>query len=899
MASGAAALAYEIVWGRWLATVLGASTLATSVVLACYMGGLAAGAWFFGRFSARTATPLRIYAFVEALIAVLAIAFPVIADVTVGLASALRLIVAVAVLLLPTFLMGGTLPLVVAWSEHRGLPEGETLARLYGLNTVGAALGCCLTGFVLIPVVGLEAANLMAAATNITIAAIALVLSRRLGEGRGAAPPRAASEPSRAVELPSSPSPWLEPLLVVAFLSGFVTLGLEVLWIRHLRILLGSTTYTFTLVIALFILGLGAGGLWAGRLDEEAPVIERLATRQGLLLLLLAGQFVALPFAPRVLEALQGRSLTFEATLVYTVVVSTVLLLPLTLVIGYLFPLLGRLFMMRGHRGEQVGRLYTINTAGAVLGALSVSLVLVPTIGSANAYAVFLLLAGASLAIYLHIAEDGASKPRWRRLRNGGLVLGAAVLVLVAWRPGWSARNIAFGVGWTTTFAESDILLFTEGRGSTVVVEQNQRGHRTIRIDGKPVASTFFNDRINELLLGHLPALLTPRVERGLVIGLGSGITTGALSLHDPAVLHQIEIEPRVAEGARLFAAENFAVLDHPAFELIVDDGYNYLSATDLTYDVITSDPIQPYFRGAATLYSVNYFRLAHDHLTEQGVMAHWLPLGNLGPEDFTMVVRSFVDAFPHARLYWAGGGPDGILIGRRTPFETDPVVPERWASAKDSLRAVFLASADEVGSLLMADREVLVAWAGDGPLNRLDHPRLEFTAPKSQYVDTFITSYEALRRMRSMRPFVTPSDHAIWGALSYATQVEYGSVALADRLLFDLAPCPGPLADCAAVRTSGLYRRLLFRRALHLADRALNGFLAHRTARQHWLGAAPPLPCGGERIETSLGHYATARALADSDEERERLSLRVEQTKASAPDCVPLLSDVIVGEID
>lgn len=880
VASGAAALGYEIVWGRWLATVLGASTLAASVVLSCYMGGLAAGAWFFGRFSAKTSNPLRIYALVEALIAVCAVIFPLLADVTFGLSPALRVVVAVLILLAPTFLMGGTLPLVIAWSEQRALPEGATLGRLYGLNTLGAALGSLVAGFVLIPGIGLEGSNAVAAAINIFIALVAFVMSR----GDEGAPD---AEPEE--EAATSAGAPAYDLLALAFLSGLVTLGLEVLWIRQLRILLGSTTYTFTLVIAIFIMGLGVGGLFAARFPEERAEAPTLFRGQGALLLLLSLQFALLPSVPGWLEAWQARSLTFEATLGYTVVLSVILLLPLTLVIGYLFPLLGRLFMRRGHRGQEVGRLYTVNTLGSVIGALAVTFVLVPTVGSANAFAIFMVLMVVSLGLYARLAGESWSKgARRSQLALGGLA-GLVALALGATKPGWTPRNIAFGVGWTTNKEGSEIILFREGRGSTVVVEEHAGG-RTIRIDGKPVASTLFNDRVNELLLGHLPAVLATEMNKGVVIGLGSGITTGALSLHRPKLLRQVEIEPEVVNGAALFGEHNFHVVENPSFSLVVDDGFNHLSATDEHFDVITSDPIQPYFRGAATLYSVDYFRLAHDRLTEAGAMAHWLPLGNLSPTDFTMTVRSFCEAFPHARLYWAGGGTDGILVGRRTPFPPGDVVPAHWASAKDSMYPVYVESAEEAGSLLIAERDGLMAWAGEGPVNTIDHPRLEFTAPKSQYANTFGSSYFELIRLRQTRPLARAVDAATFLVLTYKWQRETSGEAMADRLLIENLPCGGDIASCGLVKVSGLLRRLLYRRSLQMGDAELNRFNAYRGARRGWPTTGKPLPCSGPEVEAAEKHYARARALANRPEEKRRLELRLRQLEQQAPDCVETL---------
>ncbi len=826
--SGAAALAYEIVWGRWLVTVLGGSTIATCVVLSCYMGGLAAGAWAFGRLSARTPAPLRIYVWVEIAIGVVALLFPSFASLVLGLPSAVRVTAAVVMLLVPTFLMGGTLPLVVAWTQKAGLPEGRSLGRLYGLNTVGAAAGCLAAGFWGIPVLGLSSTNALAAMVNVSIAVVVFFVFRSGWSSAEAAP--AEDRPQATSASPWGSSSW--PMHTVAFISGLATLGIEVLWIRLLRITLGSTTYTFTLVVATFILGIGIGGLWAARVPESDRTESRLARSQLLLVALLALQFLALPLSPVVFSTLRFGATQWNSALFGSALLCLALLLPVTLVIGYLFPLLGRLYMRGGERGRDVGHLYTVNTAGAVTGAVITTLALVPWLGTAGSMLLLVSLTVVSLGIYLHLARGQLG--RW--VTASALVVMLVVAGLIVTRPGWTPDYLGYGAGWTQKLRNSENVYFAEGRSSTVLVESYDLG-RVIRIDGKPVASTLLEDKANQVLLGHMPAVLTSEIRKGLVVGLGSGMTLGALALHDLDELHLVELEPRVAEATAFFTDDHHDVMDREELQIHYDDGFNYLHTTDLRFDVITSDPIQPFFRGAATLYSVEYFRRASERLTERGVMAHWLPLANMSPEDFKMITRSFTDVFPHARLYWTGSTTDAILVGRNVPWEGTGIDPVQYQHAAASMRSIAIDNAEEMASLLMAERPVMRSWAGEqGIRNTVEMPILEFTAGQALFA---YTTPELLENLLAMRRHAL-SDEPVWKATTIllaqkARSVPNGHPEVVLKSLMAAEGCDPDRPECELVEHSGLLRRAIWNRAIREADRYLTRAFTVENLKKVW----------------------------------------------------------------
>lgn len=809
--SGGCALAYEIVWGRWLVNVLGGSTMAACVVLTAYMGGLALGSWFFGRFSSRTSRPMWAYVGVEVCIGLAALLFPLMSGLLSGVGGSTRFVASIAMLLVPTFLMGGTVPLVMAWSEDVELPEGQTLGRLYGLNTVGAALGSLVTGFVLIPNLGLELTNLLAASINLFLGLILFVVFRA-HKSR----PDVLETSDESVEVnDASPVSSTMPLHVLAFLSGFVVLGMEVLWIRLLRITLGSTTYIFTLVITTFILGIGLGGLWAGRVKDEG-VVRKLALAQLGLLALLFVQFLLLPQSPLLFSFFRKASQHWYSSIASAAGLCLLMLLPAAFVVGYLFPLLGRLYMHHSHRGSAVGKLYAVNTVGAVLGSLLTTLLLIPGLGTTLSFVMLSCMMLVSLSIYSFLARR--TLPGWYW---GGCV---AVVGLLLWggvaQPGWTHSYLGRGSFIGKFPWNSKVLYFAEGKNSTVMVV-TLGSERGLFVDGKPVASSVYIDLSNQLLLGHLPALLTDRADTGLVVGLGTGMTLGSLSLHTKKHLELVELEPRLQGAARKFAEYNHKVMDNPKLKVSIDDGYNFMHATSRQYDVVTSDPIQPYFRGAATLYSVEYFRRASRRLTKRGVMAHWLPLANMSLYDFKMIVRSFTDVFPYASLYWTGGAADAILVGRNVPWEKGQISAKAFPVAAKDLASIYIRSPQEMAALRIADRKTLVQWAGRGVRNVVDLPTLEFTAPQALFTDTTISNMNELLLLRRSMGRKGKAWQAANFLLAYRAQYKpLPDAGLAMPLLYNTLPCRGKLAECSLVKSSGLLRQLLWKQAIVRGDR-------------------------------------------------------------------------------
>ena len=524
-----------------------------------------------------------------------------------------------------------------------------------------------------------------------------------------------------------------------------------------------------------------------------------------------------------------------------------------------------------------------VKTVGAVLGSLLTTILFVPTIGSAASYLVCIGMMFLSLAIYVRISHKHLTFRPY-------IMIGAfcaCFLALAVYRPGWTAAYLG-----RTAFRTHEPLLnnlyFQEGAISTVLVEEVASG-RGMLIDGKPVASTTFIDRLNQILLGHFPALLSNAFRHGMVIGLGTGMTLDSLAQHQFEHVDIVELEKTVFVGAKYFSEYNHHVLERPEVTTIVDDGFNYLHQARSQYDVITSDPIQPFFRSASTLYSSDYFARAQQRLTPDGVMAHWLPLAQMSVEDFKMIVRSFTDVFPHARLYWTGGLFDTVIVGKNRPWTA--MSAEHFEDAKRNLFEMNIESVDEVEALLIADQDILLRWAGDGPRNTIDLPFLEFSASRSLFIESGRENLRQLLMMRAQMPARSDAWRAISILLAYQSNIApLRDDALSHHLLWNAISCD-PSADhaCPLIASSGLLRRQLWDLALRQGEQAFLRYRAAVALGKNETGSQPENVTDlflREQLETSLSAFELARrltALSRSDE-TQLFNRQIDLVKQSLP---------------
>jgi spermidine synthase len=751
--SGCSALICEIVWFQLLEFLIGSSAVSLAVLLGTFMGGMCLGSLALPRLLSTRRHPLRVYAALEFGIGIFGIlivfGMPYLdrlyaAGVGSGLTGFLgRGAVCAACLLPPTLLMGATLPAIARWIETT--PQGVAwLGLFYGGNIAGAVFGCLLAGFYLLRVHDMATAACVAAGINAAVAVSAFVLAAWAPHSHAADGP----EPARTGRTPGSIL-----VYIVIGLSGLSALSAEVIWTRLLSLMLGATVYTFSIILAVFLVGLGIGssiGSFLGRRTAR----PRLALGCCQLLLALAIAWSAfmlaesLPYWPIVPSLAPSPWLNFQLDLARCFWA----LLPATILWGASFPLALAAVASAGQDpGRLVGGVYAANTAGAIVGAVATSLVLIPNLGT---HASQRLLIGLSAATAFSMLvwsprwsrQEAFPDGRWRRLLPwvvaACLLIGVGGLAAVlAWTvPPMPGQLVAYGRQLPSRLGEADMLYVGEGINATVAVSQWEKQTRYFHISGKTEASTVPEDMRLQRMLGHLSALFHPRPRSVLVVGCGAGVTAGTFVLH-PEVERIVicELEPLIPKVvAQYFAQENYDVLHNSRVEVVFDDARHFILTTPEKFDVITSDPIHPWVKGAATLYTREYFELCRRHLNPGGLVTQWVPLYETDFDTVKSEIATFMDAFPEGTI-WSnskdGKGYDVVLLGQDQPAPIDVDVlrfrlyrdDHSWVER--SLQEVGLGGAVNLLATYAGRGPDLKSWLEGAAINRDRNLRLQYLA--------------------------------------------------------------------------------------------------------------------------------------------------------------------------
>ncbi|MEE2829297.1 MAG: fused MFS/spermidine synthase, partial [Myxococcota bacterium] len=826
--SGATSLVYEVVWMRRITLVFGASQLAIATVLAAFMAGLAMGSHFGGRWSDRSRSLLLLYGLLEVVIGLYALLFPWLVEQGVsvyGLAvsaeavefwysRSIHLLVMGTLLLVPTAAMGATLPLLVRLVSGRLSRVGRWVGWLYGVNTGGAVLGVFLAGFVLLPALGVRSTEVLAAVANLGVAVFALVLSRSSFLGaRGAAGEivddrREVDEENKLFELPEDAD--LEGprrgrvrqlVLVLLACSGFCAMLYEVAWSRLLGLILGSSVYAFSLMLIAFLLGTALG----------APVGSFLLARRGrrplgllALVLCLAPVtawishfgFGQLPYWYVDLYALSGGadSLVFPIQGLIAVGVMT----PTTFFIGMAFPVAMEVITRDpGQVGRDVARLYVLNTLGAVLGALVAGFVLLPLLGIRSTLAVAVGIGLVLSALAWGARRQSGAK---RLVGLGALAAGAGACLLL--RPTWDPLLMSAGmykyVSDLTEYSHEavrdyalsdfELLYYSEGTTSVVTVARSlDSGNIWLANNGKVDASSH-EDLQTQLLLGHLPFLHRPGAASALVVGLGSGITAGSVTLQ-PSLesIDILEIEPAVVVASHYFDEHNRRPLEDPRVRLLRNDARNHLVLYEGFYDVIINEPSNPWISGVSNLFTLEFLQLGRARLVPEGLFCQWVQTYGMGQDDLRSLLRTFAEVFPRVLLYQAPGDADLLLVGSQgdlNPFSRDLGTwfhPERV----EDLARVGVQYVYDLLAFQRLDRAAVLALADGIGLNTDDNVRIEFSAPHHLHYAT-AEANEELIASHSRPPWDLQGQLASPGA-ELSTLLGLGS-AYAGRERFDEA---------------------------------------------------------------------------------------------------------------
>jgi len=669
--SGCAALIYEVVWFQLLQLVIGSSAVSLGVLLGTYMGGMCLGSLLLPRLISRREHPLRIYGLLELGIGLFGVAVLFVIPMLNGLYTAavgdglpsilLRGLVAGICLLPPTVLMGASLPAIGRWVEST--PMGVSwLGLFYGGNIGGAVFGCLFAGFYLLRVHDMAVATYVAAAINLAVAAASFVLRQHAAYDVPAegAPP--AARPEHA---------W--PVYAAIGLSGLCALGAEVVWTRLLALMLGATVYTFSIILAVFLIGLGigssTGSVWARKMKRP-----RVALGASQLALAFAVAWTAYavtelipswPFNPlSVADPWRLFRIDFLMCLMA--------ILPPALLWGLSFPLaLASLAGRDEDSGALVGEVYAANTIGAILGAVGFSIVLIPWVGTQGAQQTLIALSVVAGLIMLY--KSGLTGSGYFGV--GAATVAALILFATVSEAPWLA--IAYGRRMSLQTSPGKPLYIGEGRNSSVVVSRLDGGQIYFHVSGKVEASTEPYDMRLQRMLGHIPALIHKAPKSVLIVGFGAGVTAGTFVVH-PEIqdITICEIEPLIPQASsKYFTRENHNVFHDSRTHMVYDDARHFVLTTKDKFDIITSDPIHPWVKGTATLYSKEYFELVKQHLNPGGVITQWVPLYESDFETVKSELATFFEVFPNGTIWGNdinGEGYDIVLLAQVEPTKID-----------------------------------------------------------------------------------------------------------------------------------------------------------------------------------------------------------------------------------
>ena len=737
--SGCAALIYEVVWFQLLQLVIGSSAVSLGVLLGTFMGGMCLGSFLLPRYINVGYHPLRVYAYLEIGIGIMGLLLLFGMPLVNGLYGAIgggnlffRAIVAAICLLPPTLMMGATLPAVARYV--RTTPQGVSwLGFFYGGNIGGAVLGSLLAGFYLLRVHDMAVATYAAVALNVGVGGLALLLATRA--------PYEPTEEEATGEAAVERAADAGPVYVVIALSGLTGLASQVIWVRLLSLLFGATTYTFSLILAVFLFGLGIGSSVGASIarNSTSPRAALGWCQMGLCLAIAwAGIMLStsLPFWPINPAITTSIWYNFQLDMVRCLWV----VLPGAILWGASFPLALAAVAKPGQDpGRLVGGVYAANTVGAIVGSLGASLIITRYIGSqAGQQGLIVICAIAGLMMLAPLATT----PRgWRKGAVAALVVATALA-------GWFVNRVpevpgilaAYGRYAATWVGLTDIIYVGEGLNAFVAVTETETGVRNYHNAGKVQASSEPQDMRLQRMLGHFTHLVPANPANALVIGCGAGVTAGAVSIGpDVQRMTIAEIEPLVPSSvATYFGDHNYNVVTNPKVTIHIDDARHFLLTTDQTFDAITSDPLDPWVKGAATLYTMEFFDLVKRRLNPGGVVTLFVQLYESNEEAVKSEIGTFMQAFPNSVVWGntnAGVGYDLVLMGQLEPIRLDvdalqaKLDDPRYSQVAQSLREIGIYSAVDLLSNYAGTPQDLAPWLADAQINRDRNLRLQYLA--------------------------------------------------------------------------------------------------------------------------------------------------------------------------
>jgi spermidine synthase len=762
--SGATALIYEVLWSRMLSLVFGATTLAVSTVLAAFMGGLALGSALAGRFARRINRPLSLYGWLEIGIAIYAVLVPFLfkwVDYLYPLIwhqfhpgffvfSVWRFALSCLLLLVPTTLMGATLPVLSAALLNSLGVSSNSITKLYASNLAGAIVGTLAAGFVLLPELGVRTTIWIAAITNILIGLIAVV-----ADSRNHTSVSNSVDANPAFTENDLPVPEKRFWLFCALASGFVTISTQVAWSRILTMIIGSSTYAFSIVVALFLIGLAAGAWFIGRRNQSRQLRSTMLKVEAITALSLFLSLFVVNRIPAMLIylGLRLQIASWGGLLILQVLSAALLILVPAFLMGMVMPLV--LFWASASKRNAValvGRTYAINTIGAIFGAFFTGFILIPKTSTkftlVVASTICLIVAGWAYQPSASVADVAL-----RRSLAAGLTV-ALVFALVVMTPQMNLGDLSIGAYDSlirvlaqtrqgvddSAQHEQDVhrlLMYQEGPTSTVSVRKDQ-GTISMAINGRTNASDSIYDMPTQVMLTQIPMLVAPKFNNALVIGFATGISVGSMLQSPIGSVTCVELEPATLVGSHFFDHVNNHPLNDPRTKVIIDDARTYLRVTPEHYDMIVSEPSHPWVPGVANLFTLEFFQMGRERLTDEGVFAQWLQTYQLSTDSLRSVLATYHKVFPHVLVFRVGGaskGKDLILLGSNQPLTLDAIT-QRMADERvaKELARVNLKTVEDVRSWFVCDESRLGPAVAGAKINTDDNMHIETTVPREAF---------------------------------------------------------------------------------------------------------------------------------------------------------------------
>lgn len=768
LGSGFSGLVYEIVWFQQLSLILGASAISLTILLSSFMGGLCLGSLLIPHLTPASRRPLMTYARLEFLIALFGLAafltIPALGRTytrwSFGHSTDLvvRATMAFVIMLPPTILMGGTLPIILR-RLHQSSDRSCWVGWIYAANTFGAVCGSLAAGLYLLRCYDLRLAVVVAAIINCVVALSAVILNRWDNSKTPSAEPK--PNASSVPNLHALPVPELKMQLqrrgqrgliyLLVGLCGATALGAEVVWTRHLGLVLGPTVYSFSIILSVYLLGTGLGSSVGALLVDRlrSPKLGLAVAQFALVAATIYAAWATIAIVPSFLR-LTGNHELFTVRVTRDFIRVAITILPATFLWGLSFPLAAStLANQTDDTGLVVGKLYAANTLGGIVGAAAVSLIGISHGGQfvQQVLASTCLLSGCVLILdWLLQPRTVVSSPSQKMALVPKHIIAACILILVPVAsiygigliPVTPVSLLAEGSLVDQSHRDIDYRFVAEGLNSPIVVSDLKDGTRCFHVAGKIEASTRERDLRTQRLLGHLPAMSCESPRKVLVVGCGSGITAGALLMH-PTIEEIVicEIEPTVIDAAREhFGTHNDNVLQNPKTKVVHDDARHYLSTTRDTFDMITADPIHPWVKGSAALYTSEFFQLCRSRLNPDGIMTLWVPLYESNEAAVKCELATFFQTFPESSI-WSGQGDrigyDLVVVGSANNRPIDPQQLLSKLEANPPLQFSFaemgLTHNDALRHRFVAYGKDLAPWLAHAAINRDHNLRLQYLA--------------------------------------------------------------------------------------------------------------------------------------------------------------------------